>query len=356
MSKRDFLAAWQVAEEAFPRTGTPQEQLRFLVNYAILAPSSHNSQPWKFRVAGNTLELYADRTRSLRVVDPGDRELLISCGAALFNLRTAMYHFGCVGNASPLPDPGYPDLLARITLDSQRADVGEWSTLFDAITRRVTNRGPFDPDEVPLALEPELKTAGQVEGAWLATFKRERAKEAVGLLVAKGDGVQFENPAFRGELAKWLHSARAEDGVPGYAEGVNELLDFAIPAVAFVVRRFDLGNGVAARDKDLATGSPLLACLGTARDDALAWLNAGQALQRVLLVATAHGYDASFLNQPIEVPELRPQLRILSGQPGYPQVLLRIGRGRRARHTPRRPVSDVFIEDAPSRESSLSNR
>lgn len=350
---RTYLAAWQVAEEAFPRTGTPQEQLKFLVKYAILAPSSHNSQPWKFRVAGNTLELLADRKRSLRVTDPGDRELVISCGAALFNLRTAMYYFGCVGNARPLPDPGYPDLLARVTLDSSTTVPGEWITLFRAIPRRVTNRGPFDPGEVPLALEPELRTAAQVEGAWLATFKSARAKEAVGLLIAKGDGVQFANPAFRSELAKWLRSAHDKDGIPGYAEGASELLDFATPAVAFVVRTFDLGNGMAARDKDLATGSPLLACLGTTRDDPLAWLNAGQALQRALLVATAHGFDASFLNQPIEVPGLRPPLLTLCGQPGYPQILLRIGRGAPGKHTPRREVQDVLIEDAPTKEASF---
>ena len=350
MIQQLHLAAWQVAEEAFPRTGTPQEQLKFLVNYAILAPSSHNSQPWKFRIAGNTLELHADRRHALRVVDPKDRELLISCGAALFNLRTAMYHFGCVGHAHPLPEPGCPDLLARVRLDSKTVLPGEWTALFRCIPKRATNRGPFERLKLPPALEHELQEAARHEGAWLTLFSGSNAKDSIAALIAKGDRIQFENPEFRVELAKWLRSGRDKDGVPGYTNGRSGLLDFTTPGVAFLVRTFDLGNGRAARNRQLARGSPLLACLGTARDDTLDWLNAGQALQRVLLIATAHDLQASFLNQPIEVPELRPRLGALTGRKGYPQILLRIGRGAPARHTPRRPLGDVLIEDAPASE------
>lgn len=345
MSEQIYLSAWQVKEDAFPMTGTPEEQLRFLVNYAILAPSSHNSQPWLFRIKGDTLDLYADRERSLRATDPSDRELVISCGAALFNLRVAMYYFGRVGDARPFPDPRQRDLLARIVLDGSRFYHSEWGDLFKAIPLRITNRGPFDPNDVPHALAPALRAAAHVQGAWLSTFARAHVKEALGSLVSEGDRIQFDNPHFRRELAEWMHSARDKDGLPGYAEGASELLDFATPAIAFLIRTFDLGNGVAARDNALARGSPLLACLGTVRDDPLAWLNAGQALQRALLVAAAQGYQASFLNQPIEVAHLRPRLATLSEQQGYPQILLRIGSGAPGRHTPRRPLADVLIED-----------
>lgn len=345
MSDQTYLSAWKVKEIAFPRTGTPEEQFRFLVNYALLAPSIHNSQPWQFRITGKALELFADRKRALHVVDPDGRSLAISCGAALFNLRTAMYYFGCVGDARLFPDPGRPDLLARITFDSSELRPGAWAELFNAIPVRCTNRGLFEPRGVPPAVEAALQDAARIEGAWLALFKSASVKKAVAFLIAEGDRVQFNNPEFRGELAEWLHSARDRDGLPGYAKGVNELLDFTTSAIAYLVRTFDVGNGVAARDSDLATGSPLLACLGTARNDHLAWLNAGEALQRVLLVATAHGFHASFLNQPIEVQALRPKLGALSARKYYPQILLRIGRGAPGKHTPRRPLEDVLIED-----------
>lgn len=346
MNEHNSLSAWQISEAGFPRSGTPEQQLKFLLRYAILAPSTHNSQPWRFRITGAMLDLFADYERSLPIADPKDRELLISCGAALFNLRTAMNYFGCVGEARPFPDPRRPEIIARVTLDTLRSQDSGWPELFKAITRRCTNRGPFAPEAAPPRLDEAMREAAHVEGAWLATFESARSKETVGFLVAKGDRIQFDNPEFRRELASWLHSPRESDGLPAYAKGAHELLGFTTPAVAFLVRTFDFGNGIAARDKELATGSPLLACLGTARDTPLEWLNAGQALQRVLLIATAHDFHASFLNQPIEVAQLRPALGALSGHKGYPQILLRIGCGAPAKHTPRRPLEEVLVNGA----------
>jgi hypothetical protein len=85
---------WKVSEGEFPKSGDAEEKLLFLLTYAVLAPSGHNTQPWRFRVRANEVELYADRTRGLPVVDPEDRTLIISCGAALFYLRVAIRHFG----------------------------------------------------------------------------------------------------------------------------------------------------------------------------------------------------------------------------------------------------------------------
>lgn len=338
------MAPWQIRQAPFPTTAPAELQLAHLARYAILAPSNHNTQPWRFRISGNCLDLFADRTHSLRVIDPRDRQLIISCGAALFNLRTAMYYFGCVGDARPLPDPRQADLLARVTLDTSDSYASEWQELFNAITVRCTNRGPFDGEDIPVAAEAALRDAAHIEGAWLTIFKSEHAKEAVGSMVAEGDREQFSNPNFRRELASWLHSARDKDGLPGYSRGMSDLLDHATPAIAYVVRRFDVGSGVAARDSELARGSPLLACLGTTRDDPLAWMSAGQALERVLLLLTSMGLHASFLNQPIELPMLRSRLATLAGHSGFPQILLRIGRGHPVRHTPRRPLEDVLID------------
>jgi hypothetical protein len=97
--------AWNVSESQFPKDGTKTKQLKFLLNYAILAPSSHNTQPWLFKITGdNTVELYADRTRALALVDPTDRALTISCGAALSHLQIAIRHFGYAYKVEPFPD------------------------------------------------------------------------------------------------------------------------------------------------------------------------------------------------------------------------------------------------------------
>jgi len=345
MDSHDPASVWSITESEFPEDGSPEDQLRFALRYAILAPSSHNSQPWRFRIRGTAVELLADYDRALPVVDPLDRELIISCGAALFNLRTALNYFRCVAETHPFPQQHRPNILARVTLDLARMGERGWPELFRAIPRRITDRGRYMPDPVAEKTQVALSEAARVEGAWLCAFTEKAAKEEVAALIADADRTQFEDPLFRAELARWLHSSRDKDGLPAYSRGAQELLGLGRAATAFLVRTFDLGNGVAARDRQLATGSPLLVCLGTARDTALDWLRAGQALQRVLLTAAHHGYNASFLNQPIEVGSLRPALNALTQHDGYPQIILRIGRGNATHHTPRRGVDEVLVDD-----------
>src|SRR5215208_288452 len=112
--------SWNVSEEEFPLQGGPEEKLRFLLNYAVLAASGHNTQPWLFRISGDKVELYADRTRGLAVVDPEDRALTISCGAALFHLQVAVRHVGYTGEVETVPDLDEMDLLARVRLGAEQ--------------------------------------------------------------------------------------------------------------------------------------------------------------------------------------------------------------------------------------------
>jgi hypothetical protein len=134
------LESWDVREADFPNTGTPVEQLCFLLHYAVLAPSVHNTQPWLFKVVDDAVELYADRTRALPVIDPDDRELTISCGAALLHLRLALRHFGYAGDIATFPDPDDPDLLACIHLGN-RIDVALQRS--ERSSRRSLNGAPI---------------------------------------------------------------------------------------------------------------------------------------------------------------------------------------------------------------------
>ena len=317
--------------------------LRYALRHATLAPSSHNSQPWRFVPAHDRILLCADRLRALPVVDPFDRELIISCGAALFNLRVALASLG-IGYAITLfPTSLDPDLLADVRLLRAQPVGAELAPLVNAISQRVTTRHPFSPQQVGADVERELVEAALSEGVEVACASEASKREAIADLVAKADEGQFADPRFRRELAKWIHPRRTGDGMPAYSAGLPSLLDFATPLVASAIRTFDVGGGVAATHRELAAGSPLLLCLATSVDDAQAWLAAGEALERVLLVLTSHGLCASYLNQPIEVGELRAQLGALLGMPesAYPQILLRIGHGTPDTQSPRRPLSEV---------------
>jgi nitroreductase len=309
------------------------DSIRAIVQRAVLAPSSHNTQPWRFLATASAVDLLADRSRALPVNDPFDRELIISCGAALLAMRVAAAAAGLGARLYLLPDGAAGDRLARVELSADPADA-DLAALGPFIEQRRTCRKAFAAREIAPDVIANVTSSASAEGAALLTLDEAR-RRASAALVAEGDREQWHDPRWRRELAMWMHPRRDGDGL-----AVSAL---AAPIARAVVRSFDLGNGVAAKDQQLLTASPWLTVLGTAGDDARSWLHAGQALQRALLVGCRHGLQASYLNQPIELPNLRARLRSLMGTADHPQLLMRWGH---PAHTlppaPRRPLDAVL--------------
>ena len=152
-------------------TLTP-DQVAFLIATAGRAPSVHNTQPWRFRVRETGLDVYADRGRRLRAIDPDGREMLISCGAAVFGLRLGIRQLGYLATAELLPDPGHPSLLARVRLGRPAPLTAEEWDMLAAVPHRHTHRGPFSPDPVPPGLIPRLQHDAIAEGATLVLVHR----------------------------------------------------------------------------------------------------------------------------------------------------------------------------------------
>jgi hypothetical protein len=326
---------WSLWVEDFPVTGTSADKMRFFLNYAVLAPSSHNSQPWLFDITSKSLDLYADRTQCLPVADPEDRELKISCGAALFFLRIAIRHFGYEDIVEILPDRSRPDLLARVRLGDQKAATRDEQVLFDAIPKRHTNRKPFQERALPVALPNALAKAAEAENARITFIDSDAERKAVGELIGEADRTQWADKRFRHELAAWVRTTTATsyDGVQSNLLDMGDLNAYAIP---HVIRNFDLGSGQAAKDLVSVTDTPALLVLATGGDTPADWVATGQALARVLLRAAVEGVSASYLNQPIQVPPLRDTLAVLTGSARYPQLMLRMGYGDSLPPTPRR--------------------
>ena len=336
------LQPWTIAAEDFPADSYASDQLEFLIGYAILAPSSHNTQPWLFRINAMDVEIHADRRRVLAAIDPNLRELVTSCGAALFNLRTAAEYFGHRYEVELFPLPDQPDCIARFRLGLSGETSSDDIVTFHAMTQRHTHRGPFRPDPLPDDIAAELVAVAQQEGATLQLITGDEGRAVIADAVAEADRVQWADKGFREELARWVRPKPqlAVDGLPTSEAGVSDWLAFAGPAL---IRTFDRGGGQAARHREIAAHAPTLAILSTDTDDPLAWVRAGQALQSVLLHARTEDVWASFLNQATEVPEVRARMAASLGVAGFPQVVLRLGYGEAVTPTPRRSVREMLI-------------
>jgi len=303
--------------------------LRRLIDAAGAAPSIHNTQPWRFRVNGDVIEVHGDPDRMLWVADPRGRALHLSCGAALFNLRLAIRMLGAKPLVWPLPDPaGEPTLLASVQLADGRPAMPRERELFDSIALRHTSRVPFSGSPVPGSVLIGLEQEAGAEFACLRMLADADAATVLELSAA-ADQKLAANFDHRVELGHWIATS-GDDGVPASALGSRP--DSAPAPVR------DLGYAAPAVGRPSASFEkrPLLAVLSTARDESADWLRAGQALQRVLLAATWNGVATSFLYQPIELRDIEPEAGGWWPWPEFPQMIVRLGYGPIGTGSPRR--------------------
>jgi nitroreductase family protein len=310
---------------------------------AALAPSVHNTQPWKFVVTTDALEIYADPDRQLAVLDPRGRQLTISCGCALFNARVAIATAGFEPVVVRFPDPDSPHLLARISV----GEPCEWTPIADldgAIDDRRTNRYAFADESVPHSVVHDLVSAARDEDTDLIPIVEPGHRRATAELSQLASRVQADDPAYLAELLAWTtDDPRRVDGVQArsipYAGPLSDAHD-ALPIRPFDVR----GTGwlPAASESDADHCLLLLASTGDARET---WLRAGEALEHVWLALTRLGYAASPLTEIVEVAQTHERLRTALGVDLHPQLLLRVGLAPYAVPTNRRRADDVITDD-----------
>jgi hypothetical protein len=318
------------------------DQASYLIAAAGRAPSVHNTQPWRFLTDSSAVELHADRSRILHHVDPVGREMLISCGAALFGLRLGVRGLGYLPVVDVFPSPATRDLLARVRLGAQLPPNRREQALLAALAHRHTHRGPFTRDPIPHGLLPALQHDAMAEGATLVLLGRPGYEKIAGI-VAAGDQLQREHPILRAELRRWTRAAgsQARDGVPVAAFAPSGQTQQR-PDGSLAMRDFDLGRGWGELESG---GAPpaVTALLITPGDDQADWLRAGQALNRVLVHAASKWVFASMHTQPLESAPLRAEIRARLALPGAPQMLLQLGRADVTKATARRPVGDLLV-------------
>ncbi|MFD5916694.1 Acg family FMN-binding oxidoreductase [Kitasatospora sp. NPDC058201] len=333
-------------------TLTPDD-LRLLAVAGGAAPSLHNSQPWRFRPTpdGCGIEVHADLARAVPLADAVGSALHVAVGAALFNLRVAAVRLGREPAVRLLPDPVDPGLSAVLDL-ALRAAPGSASVappfgrdLYPAITERRSSRRPFTNRDVPEAVLAELIAAAREEGVALAVLEEAGVRQVLALTAEAEDRIAHD-PARRAETRSWLRpepapgsADRAVDGIPYAALGPQDH-DARVPMRDFAGRP-PYRDGPP-QPSERFEALPQLCTLTTPGDGPADWLRAGQALERVWLLATVHGVRLTVWHQPVEWPDLRWGLRDPAEGPGHVQLVVRIGYGPPGVATPRRPPEEVL--------------
>ncbi|MFC4059245.1 Acg family FMN-binding oxidoreductase [Planomonospora corallina] len=309
------------------RTHTAEEtaqDLRTAVEAATRAPSVHNTQPWSFAVRGDEISVRADSDRKLRSGDESGREMLVSCGAALFNTRVALRALGHEPVVRVLPDPDRPSLVATVR-PGPAVEPDEHTRMLRAeIERRRTHRAGFADLPVSDELLDDLSVQALTEGATLTPVRAPAAVRVLGALTVAAQEIQAHDRRFGLEVIRWGRppGSTRSDGVPADAyprEAVQTEPHFA--------QRDYAGEhawGYEA-DRNAAASTGVVALLTTPGDTRREWVAAGQALQRVLLHASACGVSAAFHTQALELAHLREVLRqeLCSGE--HPQMIMRLG-------------------------------
>ena len=225
---------YEVEKDSFPVNGSLDEQYTHLLRYAILAPSSHNTQPWKFRLFENGIAVFADYTRRLPVADPNHRELLMGVGAALMNLRVAAIHFGfeCRVDYNFSGDSEMPIAFVTLNRTMPRKQPEELpEKTFYSIAKRHTNRHPFLMARVPDVVLNRLRDFGEGTEASILLSTDSTRNTQVAHLVAKAERLQQANSEFRKELGEWLRPNKTlkSDGMTGASFGISDVPSTVAP-------------------------------------------------------------------------------------------------------------------------------
>ena len=316
-----------------------------LIYYATLAPSGHNTQPWKFSVDNNVVRMYPDFDRTLPVVDEDNHALYISLGCALENLVISAKHEGLKSSVDYFPSDENEECI-RITLNGETNQSEQ--ELFETIPIRQSNRSMYNQKEIPSADIEQLLQASELNTITIKTFNtKENNVEPIIELVKEACKIQFNDRQFVEELISWIRFTKKEvqtkkDGLTAKVMGFPYIPRWLgrIILKIFVKPK----NEAEKAEKQIRSSSNLFLFISK-RNDKRHWVETGRVFQRTVLTATSLGIVHAHMNMPCEVESVRKKMSDHLGLNPHerPMLLIRLGYAAEVARSPRRSPEEVLM-------------
>src|SRR3989338_14274 len=270
---------WDIKKEDFPQTSVLADQIKFVLGYAILAPSTHNSQPWRFKIQDNFCRIYYNPELKLPEADPSGRDLYISMGCMIENLIIAANYFGIFWDFRPaLKD----NLIGEIFFKEIGEKNIDLKYLLETIPKRINARGMFENKKLPAEIEAELmslKKDGRIKTDFITD--KEKISKIAGL-TAKGLRIAYKKPSFRKEMASWMRNSLSgsKTGLPGYSLRIPLPLSFLIPTL---VKFLDLSPVLAKLNYKSMSSAPFICLFSSEDSNPEIWFETGRLAERFML-------------------------------------------------------------------------
>lgn len=319
-----------------------KNQIKSLLKYVIQAPSGYNSQPWKFRLGENSLEIIPDYTRARLNTDPDYREFYMSLGSAAFNLEVAAKHFGIFYQKSYLIDEKKQNYSILFKFNAGKVPVVN-SPLFAAISTRHTNRFPYLNKKINKTLLQKLRSLPHPDSVEFSLITRPGDITALAKLIDHSFLLWSRQQALVEELETWLRDDldSSPDGLP---TGVINLYKLAINLKYFLHPSSPQINSTILKSQDLAKNATALAVISTKNDSILNYFQAGEFFELVALTLASENYSTDFFNYPLTLKKTRQQLTTIINSSHLPQLLFRFGQPLMLPpRTSRRPLHEMIV-------------
>jgi len=333
------MNSWNIKEEHFKTKKDMRAKLEFLLGYAILAPSGYNSQPWKFRIDENKIEIYSDFAKKRRVIDPGNREIYVSVGAALENLLIVAKYFGFETKTKVIKITGEDkklDLVATVEFqDKKSKDESLNKKMFEAIRKRQTNRRPFEKlSKDTKKLEKRIKDLIEDREIEVRLFDEENIKKKIGSLMAQASLYWYSKENFRKELLSWLRDDTETKNINGLWQKYYGRKD-RMGVLNFAEEK-------AMKDEMMVVESPILMIISSKKDNKENWIKTGRNLEKILLYLTSEDISHAYFNSIVESDKQRIELGKEFNN-GIPQLVLRLGKAKKVMRSSRSTIEEVLI-------------